>query len=327
MQQLLDTHDVLRLTPGDYRTNGLSQISVDSGQSIIALSPTQFPDVEVAAGATNIRLEGLRWMNLTFGRGGSIRYNCFKNFQHASVVVDGATVERNLFVAFANSNLEVDTSQNGHFSDNRFIKFNTHGIRDRVIEPGAARMPMVIKGDAARRSGGNSFLLTDAQTPPGSGYAIDGQRDISFVSVDLEAYNQHDIANSVAFQVRNTGTFRAIKSNGMNRHSDPNRNPAFDIDAERVFMTQFSAPTASPVLRVGPSNDFLFSWRNRLSASRVQDDSNNLNALRVFAQEASGPGSLEDVSFSLGDTRLTSEPNSSIGNPLRTAITLSLIHI
>jgi len=49
LQELLDTHNVLRLTPGDYRTDGLDKIILDSNQSIIALSPTLFPNVEIVA--------------------------------------------------------------------------------------------------------------------------------------------------------------------------------------------------------------------------------------------------------------------------------------
>ena len=315
LQELLDTHDVLRLTPGDYRTNGLEQITIDSHQSIIALSPTLFPSVKLAAGANNVRLEGLWFLNISFEPGESIRYNCFKNLRRASILVDGATVERNLFIALANSNLDVDTSQGGHFSDNRFIKFNTHGL----LPP--ATMPMVIKGDSARTSGGNAFLLTDAQTPPSSGYFIEGQNDISFVGVDLESYNQNNTPNSYAFQVRNTSTFRAIKSSGMNRRHDPDQNPAFDIDADQAFLTQFTAPTPSPVLRTGPNNDLLFSWRNRLTQNTTQDDTQNNSALRIFAQERIGVGVLSDVSFSLGGSRITREPNSSIATPLHNVLT------
>jgi len=323
LQQLLDTHNVLRLSPGDYRSSGINQLTINSNQSIIALSPVMFPNVKVAAGATQVRLEGLRNIELSFNTGASIRYNCFKNLRDSSIVVDGATVERNLFVGFFNVGLNVDTAQRGHFSDNRFIKLNSH----------ARDIPINIKGDAARRSGGNAFLLVDAQTPLGSGFSIDSQSDISFVGVDMEAYNARfhpSNTSPFALRVRNTGTFRAIKSSGMNRVSeDQSSSPGFDIDAERIFMTQFNAPTPEPVLRVGPSNDFLFSWRNRFSSDHIKDDSNN-SALRVFAQESRGDedplgfnriGSINDVSFSIGDTRLTSEPNAPIANPLRTALT------
>ena len=166
LQTLLDRHNVLRLSAGDYRSGGLSEITVNSGQSIIALNLTPFPDVKVAAGASGIRLEGLQTFDLTFEPGDSIRYNCFKNLRFASIEVNDATVERNLFVALANSTLNVDTSQRGHFSDNRFIKLNSHG----------PALPIVLKGDAARSSGGNAFLLVDSQTPQGSVISIEDQR-------------------------------------------------------------------------------------------------------------------------------------------------------
>ena len=312
LQELLETHDVLRLTPGDYRTNGLNKVTIDSNQSIIALSPTRFPDVDVAAGANHVRLEGLQQLDIGFIPGRSIRYSCFKNLRAASIIVDGATVERNLFVAIANTNIEVDTSQSGHFSDNRFIKLNSHGNV----------MPISIKGDATRSSGGNAFLLVDAQTPPGSAFAVASQSDISFVGVDLESYNwRGNETHPYAFQVRNTGTFRAINSSGMNRRHDPNQNPAYDIDAEQIFLTQFNAPSPKPVLRVGPSNDFLFSWRNQLSSTLIQDDTTNSNALHVYAQEDIGAGFQSDVSFSIDGTRLTAEPSASTANALRTALT------
>jgi len=312
IQTLLDTHNVLRLTPGDYSTGGLDKVTIGSNQSIIALSPTDFPDVDVIAGANHVRLQGLKGLDIDFIAGESIRYGCFKNLRAVSIIVDGATVERNLFVAIANSNIEVDTSQSGHFSDNRFIKFNSHGNA----------VPLSIKGDASRSSGGNAFLLVDVQTPPGSAFTVDSQRDISFVGVDLESYNwQGNETHPYAFQVRNTGTFRAIKSSGMNRRHDPNQNPAYDIDAEQIFLTQFKAPTPKPVLRVGSSNEFLFSWRNELSSTLIQDDANNPNALHVYAQEDIGAGFQSDVSFSIDDTRLTAEPDASTANALRTALT------
>ena len=309
LQTLLDTHDVLRLMPGDYRTGGPSSLTIGSDQAIIALTPTKFPDIQVAAGARRTRIEGLQQLDISFMPGASIRYGCFRNLREASIIVDGAIVERNLFVAMFNTNLFVDTSQSGHFSDNRFIKLNSHG----------KNLPINIKGDSARTSGGNAFLLVDSQTPPGSVLSIDGQRDISFVSVDIEAYNWNRAeAAPFALRVRNTGTFRAYHSSGMTRLGDTT-NPAFDIDAEKIFFHRFTANTASPTLRVGPLNEFLFSWRNNLSEMLIDDDASD--GLRFFAQEYRDAGLLSDVSFSVGDTRLTQEPAASIATPLRTALT------
>ncbi len=294
LQALLDTHGVLRLAPGDYRVDGPTQVTIGSDQAIISLSPTAFPDVRVAAGSERVRLEGLAQLEVTFEPGAAIRYGCFKNLRATTIRVDGATVERNLFVALAQASLKVDTSASGAFSDNRFIKLNSHG----------AALPIEIQGDAARSSGGNAFLLVDAQTPPGSGFSIEDQRDVAFAGVDLEAYNwSNNEPTAFAFRVRNTGTFRAVHASGMTRQGDATT-PAFDLDAEQVFLHRFGAPTANPILRLGPSNQLLASWRDRLSPARVQDDAPG--GLRLFAQEDIGG----DVTVALGDTTLTSEPDA-----------------
>jgi len=283
--------------------------------------------VEVAAGATGVRLEGLQNTRVSFEAGQTIRYNCFKGLREADIIVDGATVERNMFVGFFNTAVTVDTSQRGHFSDNRFIKLNSQ----------ARQIPINLRGDSNRRSGGNAFLLIDAQTPLGSAFSIDGQSDISFVGVDLESYDARFEGGEepFAFKVRNTGTFRAIQSSGMSRRNPRDQNgdeivnlaPSFDIDAERIFMHQFTAPTPDPVLRIGADNDLLFSWRNELSSTLIDDNSDNDQALRMFAQEYVGRpfiaengreslrvGYQEDVAFFVDDERQDSLLNTQIAN-------------
>ncbi len=294
LQALLATHKVLRLAPGDYREGGPASITLASDQAIVSLVPSTFPDVVVAAGTTHARLQGVQYTNIRFAPGAASRYNCFYRLKAVRIEVTAATVERNLFVALAESTLAVDTSADGLFADNRFIKLNSHG----------GGLPIDIKGDAGRRSGGNAFLLTDSQTPPGSAFAITGQRDIAFVGVNVEAYNWNDTETApFVFKVENTGTFRGTHATGISR-AGTHEGPAFDLDAESVILHEFAAGTDAPQLRLGAANKSLVSWHNGFGPANIDDQA--AGALRLSMME----GIDSDVSVTLGWSEITEEPEA-----------------
>lgn len=299
LQALLDAHGTLRLAAGDYRTGGPTSIRLNAEQAIVALLPATFPDVVVAAGATHATLRGVRGAALNFEAGASTRYNCFSQLGSMAIAVKGATVERNLFLGIADSALEVDTSTGGVFRDNRFIKLNSHG------NP----LPIQIKGDPMRQSGGNAFLLVDSQTPPGSAFTVDGQRDIAFVGVNAEAMNfNHDTTTPYLFKVTNTGTFRGAHFVGISKVGS-DVSPALDFEADNVLLHDANVGTESPKVRLRAGTRNLFSWQNGWGPSDLDDQVQG--GLRVFAQNGG-----DDVSVTLGASEMIAPPAAPIATAL-----------
>ena len=299
LQTLLDAHDHLRLEEGDYRTEGPAQVRIGAGQSIVARGYARFPDLLVAAGTTEARVRGVSNLAVEFEPGAAITENCFRTLRDSRIVVRGATVAANHFVHLARTSLDIDTSDGGEFRDNRFIKLNSH----------AATQPISLIGDSERRSGGNSFLLTDSQTPQGSAFYIEGQSDVSFLGINVEAYNWNDRdPEPYVFRVRDTGSVQIGEVIGISRRSSAPA-PAYDLDAERVFVHRGRTGTEAPQIRLGESVQDFVSWGNRFT--EVDDRATGGTRLRIQELVAN------DVAVTLDGAELTSPPDASTADHLQ----------
>lgn len=301
LQALLDAHKILRLAPGDYRTGGPASIELRSDEAILSLAPTAFPDITVAGGTTHARLRGMQGNVLSFEPGMSTRYNCFALLKNVNVRVIGATVERNVFLALSESALKVDTSGGGTFSDNRIVKFNSHG----------AALPIDITGDAARSSGGNTFLLFDSQSTPGSVIAVDGQRDIAFYGLNAEVYDSAAGSPTPSLmKVTNTGALRGYHFVGVSKAGNT-AYPGLDLDADEIVLHDAHLGTDAPQLRLHGHVKNLFSWRDGWSAGDIDDQ--GAPGLRFFAEDSTDGN---DTTVRLGSIELIGQPEPAVNDAL-----------
>lgn len=306
LQTLLDTHGTLRLAAGaDYRTEGPSEVRLGSGQAIVSLGRTLFPDVVVQAGTEFAKLRGLSRAEIRFESGEPSRHNCFMNQRLTRIVAHGAMVERNHFIDFAQASIDVDTAEEGWFRDNVFIKINAHG---------GAR-PISLLGDEARRSGGNVFLLVDSLTAANAPFRIDGQEDATFVGINAEAFNwsQSD-PEPFLFRVTNTGTFRAHHFVGISRRGDTEY-PMLDLDADTVSIHEAVASLSGPKVRLGPNVATSFSWANGWTDEDIVDAAPT-GGLRVHAF----PGSEGAAAVRVDGVDVTEPVSTEVGERLVAAL-------
>lgn len=278
LQALLDAHGTIRLVPGgDYRTGGPATVRVGDAQAILSLGRSVFPDVLVAAGTEGAKVRGLQNARIRFEPGAVTRGNCFLSMRGSGIESEGASVERNSFVDFGQTAIDIDNAAGGFFRDNRLIKINSHG-NDVAVS---------LIGNADRSSGGNVFLLTDSQTPGGAPFLVEGQSDVTFVGVNAEAFNWRGIASEpYLFRVRNTGTFRGSYFVGTSRVGAA-MFPMLDMDAEHVYLHRTGSDLEAPQVRLGASVESFVSWENQWDDADIDDRAAGGLRLRILeTQEA-----------------------------------------
>jgi hypothetical protein len=275
LQALLDEHGTIRLVAGgDYRAGGPAEVRIGDDQAILSLGGSAFPDVLVTAGTEGAKVRGLRNARIRFEPGEVSRANCFMSMRASGIEIDGASVERNHFIDFGQTAIDVDTSAGGFFRDNRMIKINSHGS-DFAVR---------LIGDAARTSGGNVFLLTDTQTPGSAPFIIDGQSEVTFVGVNAEAFNWRDLtAEPFLFRVTNTGTFRGSYFVGTSRHGTATY-PMLDLDADAIYLHRTGSGLEAPQVRLNANVETFISWENGWDDADLDDRASGLR-LRLFESQ------------------------------------------
>lgn len=233
LQQALDTHGVVRLEAGDY--SGAPAIVLRSGQQLYGIR-SSLPEVTIEPGATGIILANVR-----FGRGlvfppSSVvtRHNLFFEVG-GDIVVNGATLEENTLLGLENGTINIDTSSGGWLRNNRFIR-----IRAQTTSPLLSML-----GDAARQSYGNVFLWGNQLTQPSGMVSVSGQRDVTFVGWDDEAYA--DPTEDPIYRFQDIQTLRLWTMGGR---SPTTSQPLFDIDATEVQLTAVTmgGPYPTPIV-------------------------------------------------------------------------------
>ncbi|MEI8197508.1 MAG: hypothetical protein WCI73_16555, partial [Phycisphaerae bacterium] len=175
LQQELDAHQQVRLLPGDY---GPGPITLHRGQHLYGLPGTKVGRVIVDPGAAGVLLSGVQ-TNLTFPASDKVsRANTF--LRTSSILVQGGTLEDNLFVDADAVNVDVTTS--GYVRNNRFIR-----------APGQMQGYNILKfrGSLQRPSNGNVFLWFNAGGNEDLTTQIDGVPDLTIAIVDAEMWSYH----------------------------------------------------------------------------------------------------------------------------------------
>jgi len=179
LQQYLDTHGAVRLEPGgDYLAGGLPTLRIRSGYRLYGLS-NNIPDTIIEPGTTGAVLSYVHG-KITFPPSSDpTKLNLFRRTTYCNFVINGATLEDNLFLDVAFCIINADHSTSGFMRNNRFIRFQSHG----------GNPMLTIRGDPQQRSSGNVFLWVNLLGPPDKVTYFDNLPDLTLLHVDCESYS------------------------------------------------------------------------------------------------------------------------------------------
>jgi hypothetical protein len=217
IQQYLNQYGVIRLEPGDYSKDNNATIRLRSGNRLYGLS-NNFPPTIIEPGSEGVVLSNVHTA-LTFPPSDlPTRRNLFTRVTYSQVIVNGATLEDNLFLNASYQSWNVDTTTSGRLHNNRIIKFLSHGGNPAIDW----------KSSADRRSGGNVFLWINLLDPQGRAMDVSGLSDLSLLFLDCEAYSGNVDAG---IRVRDTGDLTIVGSGGLMNHGR-----TLDVEPDRLYM-------------------------------------------------------------------------------------------
>ncbi|WP_111307965.1 fibronectin type III domain-containing protein [Confluentibacter sediminis] len=249
LQYYLDTYKSIRLEPGNYgRING-TPINIGSNQAIYGFPAiTEFPDINVLAGSTNVHVENLKIHLFKFLSGAPIKNSVFKSIIDTNISSVGGMLENNLFVNVRCS-LNFNMSASGYFRNNRIYRHQ------------AGVTPFLLKGNNATPSYGNVNAWTNYLTPKAYGAVIDNVEDITFIGLDSEGWNFNNGSSSnqlPMFNATNIGSLKITDMGGGNGYCAGCETPPFDIQADNLFMINKQIGNTSS-LSVNPPQKFVYS--------------------------------------------------------------------
>ena len=217
IQQYLDQHGVIRLEAGDYANGNNVTLRLRSGNRLYGLS-NNIPPTIIEPGSTGVVMSSVH-TTLTFPPSElPTRHNLFTRMTYSHVVINGATLEDNLFLNASYHSWKVDTTTSGRLRNNRIIKFLSHGGN-----PGIAW-----KSSSDRRSGGNVFLWMNLLDPQGRAMDVSGLSDLSLLFLDCESYSGNVDAG---IRARDIGDLTIVGSGGL-----MNYGRTLDVEPDRLFM-------------------------------------------------------------------------------------------
>jgi len=224
LQQALNTHSIVRLKPGGNYTKSLS-IQLKSNQELYGLAGTKLPQVTIPQGTSNAILSGVSPVNISFqGFNQPIQNNCFNRINNSKIVANNVLLENNLFTDLSKVTITSDTSKKGYLKNNRFIRTMVHGASPAIN----------INGDITRQSQDNVFIWTNILTPHGDGIIINNQKNIRFIGIDAESWNERNLATYPGMMnVENTDFLSVFMANGGDSKKI---GQYFNLDASNILL-------------------------------------------------------------------------------------------
>jgi hypothetical protein len=237
LQQCLDANTAIRLEGGDYRTQNRFALLVKSGQQLYGLPGTYVPEIRIQSGTEKVVLSTINSNKVNFVRSSTndaIRFNVFIRV-NASFNDLGSVVESNVFT-YCNGTLHIDNRASGYLRNNRFIGSHAHAQSDMIT----------VMGDKQGLSYGNTFLWYNFLTPHGRTTLINNQKDISFVGIDAEGWNEtgEDSTWAPMLDFDKTSTVRVFAANGGNGGLNPT--PYIRANADQVQILDMNS-TSQPI--------------------------------------------------------------------------------
>jgi hypothetical protein len=246
LQSKLDQYNVIRLEAANYRQNGLSSITLKSGQEIYGLPGTVVPSIIVKPGTTNAVLSTVSvvWeQGVHFPPSNLItRQNRFQRLQ-GPIWIDGACLEDNLFLDSSVTQFYFDTRSSGYMKNNRFIRSMAHSTSPQ----------WVMRGDVSRKSSNNVFLWFNFLFPHGDGVYLENHKDVTLIGFDAETWNEAGQTTQALFRTGPMGALRIFLGTGGNNGATPTG--IFDIAADEFqLFDEFISGASNPHIVLRPGN-------------------------------------------------------------------------
>lgn len=219
MQNLLDQYGTIYLYPNtDYRTGGLSQIVMSSGQTIRGGWNSTVPQIVIPGGVSNITIDSVNGVgypshDILF-TGGTANNNC--------VIVGGLnTVNTNPYIGF-NPGAKINRLRVTYFGGFT-ADFSTSGyMRNSTFMAGAmynVGPPILFKGNNTTPSFGNA-ILGIASTTNGYSNRFENVGDLWVVGHDCESWNGGNIATERhCFVYKDLSALRGVGPTGGTSYS------------------------------------------------------------------------------------------------------------
>ncbi len=260
IQEALDTYGCIRLEKGNYGRVDGTPINIGSNQSIYGHpSDTEFPNVNILPGSTNVHLENLYTYQIEFKAGAPITNSVIKNIRWAKVISIGGMIEDNLFVNLR-STMNFDFSSGGYYRNNRVYRHQ------------AGTDALILKGNSATPGYGNVHSWSNYLTPDGSGAILDNMGDITFIGVDSEGWNYKGASNKAMFVATNMGDMKIADIGGATSYNTSAKIPGFDIEANNIYFFKHGLSNqGSNSLSVARGNTNVLSLKSLVDSYKIED--------------------------------------------------------
>lgn len=226
LQEYVDLYDHVRLEKGDYGRISGTPINLTTNQSIYGFpTETNTPEINILAGSSNVVVDNINPFKVNFLAGAPITNSLVSSMSNSTIVSTSGQLENNLFLNIARSGIDLDFSASGYYRNNRVYRHQTQGSFLEVL------------GNTATPSYGNVHVWTNFLTPNGDAGYINQVQDISFIGFDSEGWNlRNQTIRNAMFKAENIGNIKITEFGGGNGYCSGCEQPAWDIQADNLFI-------------------------------------------------------------------------------------------
>lgn len=221
LQSALNTYKSVRLDKGDYSGAAITM----SGNMKLYGHPsiTKVPAITLNS-CDGLVMESITPNGITIPSGQVIRNSKFISIAETYIQSVGGIIENNTFIDMSRTRFNWDMSNSGYIRNNKIIRYWVQAYSDQLI----------LKGNNATPSYGNSMVFSQFLTPGGNTMEINNLQDFRMAGLDAETWNFSNKGTRAALYMRKMGNVKiAVPSGG---HNGTYKTPVFDIEANNLFM-------------------------------------------------------------------------------------------
>jgi len=225
LQTLIDTHQHVRLTDGDFSASG--NITLSSGQSLCGyIIPTVLGGtITIEAGSSNVVIKSVDSSELIFESGPEISECFLSEIKFTKVKTLNGRINRCTFFNFDRCTLEFDCSVSGYVRNSPMIRITSQ----------SSSVQTIFYGNSSEPSYGNSEIMRVFLTSTGDTAKYNNLQNHRIISSDCESWNFDNNGTDGAIYARGVGEFIMSNIHGGN-NSPFDTLPFFDVEADTFIL-------------------------------------------------------------------------------------------